>query len=136
MIAFGRVGFTGTREGMSNAQQEKLIERLKQLKEEFDIVSFHHGDCVGSDEEAATIASMLGIVTVAHPPRAAKFRAYHPSTVVRTPKPFMVRNYDIVLECHHLFVAPRTDEEELRSGTWATYRFANACGTDVEVLKR
>ena len=131
-----RVGFTGTREGMSQAQKDTLYTRLFELRNSVGIESFHHGDCTGSDEEAADIAQELGIDTVAHPPLAVKFRAYHRSTIIRTPKPFMVRNHDIVLECRYVFAAPRTDEEEVRSGTWATYRFAKACGTDVEVLKR
>jgi hypothetical protein len=129
-----RVGFTGTREGMSAVQMSKLRERLMGMP----VTSFHHGDCVGADEEAANIAQELGIQTVAYPSnsRGMMYRAFHKSDIVRTPKPFMVRNHDIVLECQFLFVAPRSNEEELRSGTWATWRFAVKCGVETEILAR
>lgn len=135
-----RVGFTGTREGMSAKQMARLTERLREIIAVRDVtsISFSHGDCVGADEEAATIAQELGLITIAHPSRdnGMMYRAFHKSDIIRTPKPYMVRNHDIVLESHFMFVAPRSNEEEQRSGTWATYRFAKKCEVETEVLER
>lgn len=41
-----KIGFTGTRHGMTNQQKNqffKIIINLNDLKE------FHHGDCIGAD---------------------------------------------------------------------------------------
>lgn len=40
----------------------------------------------------------------------------------------------IVRMCTHLIAAPRTLEEERRSGTWATIRYAKRCGRPVMIL--
>jgi hypothetical protein len=127
------VGFTGTRQGMSEQQQQRvrawLFTRLP-------IGEFHHGDCVGADHEAACIAEELGIVTVAHPSLHTPMRAFHKSTRVLPPKPPLVRNRDIVDVCSFLLVAPRLPREELRSGTWATFRYAKSIGRPREVIER
>ena len=38
--------------------------------------------------------------------------------------PPLVRNHKIVGAVHLLIATPKTDKEELRSGTWATIRYA------------
>jgi hypothetical protein len=127
------VGFTGTREGMSEQQQKRL---RAWLFTRLPVHEFHHGDCVGADFEAACIADSLCIATVAHPSVHASLRAYHKSTRVLTPKHPIDRNYDIVDACSFLLVAPRAQREELRSGTWMTFRYAKSIGRPREVLER
>ena len=117
------VGFTGSRTGMSRAQQEALRSHLEQIPP----CDFHHGDCVGADESAAIMAKRLGFALVSHPPIIATFRAFVSSRVVLDPKPYLVRNRDIVDSCDRLLAAPNTREEKARSGTWSTIRYARRC---------
>lgn len=84
------LGVTGTRDGMSDKQIEQLTEFLESLDVELTIL--HHGDCVGADFEAATIATMLGIQTISHPPIFTTYRAYHKSTHIRKPDWYLARN--------------------------------------------
>ena len=127
-----KVGFTGTRVGMSDSQKEGLHIVLSS----YDSVEFHHGDCVGADEQAYEVAKACGARTVGHPPLDTRLRAFTKNDEMRKPKPFLARNHDIVDETEVLTVAPKTDEEELRSGTWATARYAVKTDKEVLVLKR
>lgn len=115
-----RIGFTGTRDGMSESQKQALRVALGSASE------FHHGDCIGADAEADAIARQLGIAVVIHPPTDSSRRAFcvRPGDVVRAPRPFIERNHAIVDESQQLIAAPKSDVEALRSGTWATVRYA------------
>lgn len=112
------VGFTGTQEGMTQAQVKRLRSLLGPANE------FHHGDCIGADAEAHEVAESLGLFIVVHPPVNSYKRAFKNGHVVLPPLPFLTRNHEIVRVCDQLLAAPRMEEEELRSGTWATVRFA------------
>lgn len=125
-----RVGFTGTRKGMTDYQKRILRERLKVLQP----TEFHHGDCIGADEEAVKIARELDIFIIGHPPIDKSHRAYAGSDIVEDPKQYLARNRDIVDQTDLLFVAPKTKDEELRSGTWATWRYAHSRNGLIEVL--
>lgn len=129
-----KVGFTGTQVGMSKSQKDSLFEILNH----FNVTEFHHGDCIGADSEADAIARALGSSIVIHPPLDPKKRAFcaKPGDIVRQPQPYLDRNHNIVEAIDFLVAAPRTDEEELRSGTWATIRYARKVGKRVEVLRR
>lgn len=52
-----RIGFTGTREGMSPAQVSSVREILERASPE----SVSHGDCVGADEDFDRISEDLRI---------------------------------------------------------------------------
>ena len=127
-----KVGFTGTQAGMSAAQLSRLKERLVALRP----TEFHHGDCIGADAEACFIAIDLGIKTIAHPPENSRKRAFTPSEIILPVKPYMERNHDIVDSVDLLLVAPKTNQEVLRSGTWATWRYAFARDLPNEILER
>lgn len=121
-----RVGFTGTREGMTGGQYEAVRELARILHADF----FHHGDCVGADADAYTLFSwqqrkMTGEGrTIAHPCNLHELRAFTRSDEVRKVKPPLERNKDIVDETDILIVCPKEYEEQRRSGTWATFRYA------------
>ena len=51
-----KIGFTGSRTGMSDKQKEGLVIKLQ----EFSFSEFHHGDCKGADEEAHAIVREIG----------------------------------------------------------------------------
>jgi hypothetical protein len=127
------VGFTGTASGMTEHQQAELYGTLcihPHLR-----TGFRHGDCVGADAEAHAIALELGWPVVIHPPANPKRRAYCDGGVVKGPRPYLVRNHDIVDACDFLIAAPRQRKEVLRSGTWATVRYARKVGKEVIILE-
>lgn len=128
-----KVGFTGTQHGMSLTQKQELARLLVALKPE----EFHHGDCIGADEEAHIIARSLQIAIVIHPPDIEAKRAFCKGAVEwRAPAPYLVRNRAIVDATFTLVVGPQSDTPKVRSGTWATWRYAKTLKRDIRVLKR
>jgi hypothetical protein len=124
-----RVGFTGTRVGMTDNQKKQLTGLLQGVTE------FHHGDCVGADAQAHDIARNLGCSVVIHPPVLRTYRAFKQSDRTRVPKSYVERNHDIVDEVELLIAAP-SGPEAVRSGTWSTVRYARKLGRKVEILGR
>lgn len=61
---------------------------------------------------------------VIHPPKDESKRAFSIADEVRGAKPYLQRNKDIVDETDVLIATPKGNEEELRSGVWATIRYA------------
>jgi hypothetical protein len=114
-----RIGFTGTQHGMTDAQKSALRDLLDGGAGEF-----HHGDCIGADSEAHDIAAQCGYTIVLHPPTNPAKRAWRDAPLKRDEKPYLTRNKDIVTETASLIAAPADPEEQLRSGTWSTVRFA------------
>lgn len=113
------VGFTGTQRGMTNAQKATLRSLLNAGSG-----TLHHGDCIGADAEAHDIATGMGYETEGHPPSNPKKRAYKTTTRTNVPLPYLERNQNIVDETVQLIAAPGEFEEQKRSGTWSTIRYA------------
>jgi len=123
------IGFTGTRKGMTPQQKSTVEALVLELKPK----QAHHGDCVGADADFNSICIKLNTLrehnTLIH---------IHPGCVIGNPqrancsgwyqmysiKPFLDRNHDIVDACDRLIVCPGEFQEQRRSGTWATYRYA------------
>lgn len=117
------VGFTGTREGLTDEQREEVTRLLKEHLR--DDSQFHHGDCIGADYEAAQIAQEMGYHVVGHPPINPKARAFFESDNERAPKGYLARNEDIVMFSDVLIACPKSIVEEIKgSGTWWTVRYA------------
>lgn len=128
-----KLGFTGTQSGMSDRQRYELDIFLRQW---YDINSeFHHGDCVGADSEAVFIARRIGYLIHCHPPLENSKRAYESYDVIYDPKPYLDRNHDIVDSVELMLAAPKEKEEILRSGTWATVRYAKKCHKQLKMLE-
>lgn len=130
------IGFTGTRKGMTDEQCSYVELALRQL----DATEFHHGDCIGADSQAAYLVRSMGnIKIVCHPPVRDAYRAFVPLRPMDRsvpPKSYIDRNRDIVDACEHLLVAPQSNIEEQRSGTWSTYRYALAHGRPMTMIRR
>lgn len=126
-----KIGFTGTREGMTEKQKTELKKQFKSLK----IKEFHHGDCIGADEEAHKIFSSKysNFKIYIHPPVNPSKRAYCLSDNIFPEKPYLERNKDIVDRCDLLIAAPK-GKEEPRSGTWATVRYARKNKKKIVIL--
>lgn len=118
------VGFTGTQRGMSREQLQHLEGLLSDMRE-LGYDTFHHGDCVGADAQAHDIAVALGYRVVIHPPEISSKRAFKDGCVLPA-KDYHERNHDIVDSSRLMIAAPDTNTEIVRSGTWATVRYARA----------
>jgi len=114
------VAFTGTRQGLTEAQCESLRQLLKEISPRRLI----HGDCIGGDAMAHEIAEDLGIKTVTRPCNLRGQRAFTGAEALAEPEDPLVRNRKMVDESHALIGCPSSKQQELRSGTWATIRYA------------
>ena len=118
-----KVGFTGTRLGMSRVQNTIFTGTLLMAKIG-ELPEFHHGDCIGADAQAHLIALKLGFIIHIHPPSNPKQRAFCTAHHDMTPKPYIERNHNIVDAVELMIATPDEAIEQLRSGTWATIRYA------------
>jgi len=134
MSLFGKiVGFTGTQQGMSDVQKAKFRKTIALIEP----VEFHHGDCVGADADAHAIVREVlpHCVIIVHPPIIKLKRANCVGHAFRTPKEYIDRNHDIVDECDTLVATPFETTEQLRSGTWATVRYARKQNKEVIIIE-
>ena len=67
-----KVGFTGTQKGMTERQFDIFAAVISELQPE----EFHHGDCIGADEQAHDIVHVVApdCKIVVHPPRIFRQR--------------------------------------------------------------
>jgi hypothetical protein len=115
------LGFTGSQKIPSFPQAQALVEVLVEATERV----LHHGDCVGSDAIAHLLARAAGYRIVLHPPDATQKRAFCRADEVWEPRPYLIRNHDIVNETSRLVAVVEGAEESYpRSGAWATVRYA------------
>jgi hypothetical protein len=129
-------GFTGTQDGMTKTQRELFYN----LCRHFEPGQLHHGDCIGADKNAQELylsamyyryqAGRGSTCVMIHPPIKDDKRAFctkpHSNVLFHSyePKDYLDRNHDIVDACDILIACPKSHTEELRSGTWATIRYA------------
>ncbi len=127
-----RLGFTGTRRGLSPVQRAELRRLLLELRP----VEFHHGDCIGADAQAHELVRELCIDCriVLHPPDVDVARERCTADEERRPRPYLKRNEEIVAESDLVVACPATPGEVLRSGTWATVRRARAAEVPCRVM--
>lgn len=125
------VGFTGTQQGLT---LEQRVELARVLYAYTDGTVFHHGDCIGADDEAHDIARDAGYDIEIHPPINDYKRAWRRGGILHEPKEYLDRNHDIVDACDVLIAAPAQVEEVMRSGTWATVRYARKLGKPVVMI--
>jgi hypothetical protein len=116
-----KLGFTGTQHGMTDKQKTAFRDFITARS----ITEFHHGDCIGADKDAHDIVrAMTKARIVIHPPSNDAKRAFCKGDEILPAKPYIARNHDIVDASEHMIAAPQQAEEQLRSGTWATVRYA------------
>lgn len=135
------VGFTGSRVGTTAEQYKAMRQEISRAMLGTFEAEFHHGDCVGSDEEAHDVAWSLGYRIVVHPPTDHKLRAWVQTSdywdkdtdVVLLERPYISRNRDIV-DAATLLIATPDGPERARSGTWATIRYARDRGVKTVII--
>ena len=122
-----KISMTGTRT-ISGLTQKQLVNFRQLIIEYRDkgYTHLNHGDCVGADAIAHSIAIGLELQVVIYPPNKVECRAnckggnvtIHPEASYRN------RNQAIVNNGHVLMVLPKHNYEQRRSGTWMTVRMA------------
>jgi hypothetical protein len=117
------IGFTGTLYNLSLAQQRMLTQTFIMLRK-LDISVMHNGDCIGADFFAYNEWKHLGGKVIGHPPSIDSKRAFCSFDAAFSPEPYLVRNHNIVNRSSMLVAAPNCFKHKLRSGTWATIRYA------------
>jgi hypothetical protein len=129
-----KIGFTGTREQLTEIQRRRLSLALSAFLE--TAYEFHHGDCIGADATAHQLALEYDYQVIIHPPTKSDLRAWCSGEGVwfRTPKNYISRNQKIVDETDILFATPYQKEEQPRGGTWSTIRYAKSKGKRVLII--
>lgn len=133
-----RIGYSGSRDGMTRPQMRAVYQYLAYeiTTHDFDGAEFefHHGDCTGGDCEAHVIATVLGCRTVAHPPANQSKRAWCKADVILPEKPYRARDWDIAQDTGELIAAPKAFWPEQGSGTWITTGYAVQLGRPATVF--
>ena len=124
-----KVGFSGSRYGMTPLQQKRFKAMLaptfalKHPAASRD--EFHHGDCKGSDAEAHTIIRLKWphVHIVVHPPEQDRLRAFCEGDEILDPLPYLTRNRRIVQQTNFLIGCP-IHIGRRAGGTWRTIEYA------------
>jgi len=124
-----KVGFTGTQKGMTDVQRDKFITLMWDLiNRSQERITFSHGDCIGADTEAHSIVYPAVAIHI-YPPTNISKRAFcnmrwKGTSIVHPEQGYIKRNHSIVDASDILIATPKEKKEMLRSGTWATIRYA------------
>lgn len=134
-----RLGFTGTQQGMNARQRAHLVAHLKRWSKKYTHLEIHHGDCIGADAQfhELCLEHWPGEVQVVlHPPTSSAKRAFctSPGQLEMPKKDYLKRNHEIVAAVDGMLAAPKEENEQLRSGTWATVRHSRKTETPLIML--
>ena len=116
------IGFTGTQQGITAAQERGILAIFESYP---DALAFYHGDCIGADAEAHQLwVDQTNKPVHIYPCGVSGKRAFCQSAWVAAEMPPLERNRHIVDRIDVLIACPKEDNEVIRSGTWATVRYA------------
>lgn len=104
------------------------------LDNDLTMDSAAHGDCVGADEDFHRLARLSGLYIIGHPPLNNSKRAFCKFDEERSPQEYLVRNKNIVDGSFWMIFTPPGFEEETRSGTWSTIRYARQRGSLITIV--
>jgi len=125
-----KVGFTGTRRGMTLAQQKAVASLVDKTKPKLAL----HGDCVGADADFHQICFRKCPIQI-YPSNIPKQRAFCAGAErVFSPEDPLMRNRSIVDRADFVIATPGEAYEVLRSGTWSTIRYARKRGKRLYVV--
>ncbi|NIT77309.1 MAG: hypothetical protein GWN58_22920 [Anaerolineae bacterium] len=121
-FAIRKLGFTGTRNGLSENQRAWLAMELQCNPPD----KAAHGDCVGADADFHSLVRLYAPKCEIHiwPSLFEKLRAHCHGDVMYEPGKAGERDKLIVKFATHFVGCPPTDFEVVRSGSWQTLRMA------------
>lgn len=126
------LGITATRSGLTLAQVAAAAAYVGSCG------TLHHGGAAGGDTQCHWLALAFRRPVVVYPSTlgfAKALKLADPALVKVHPAAApLVRNRTIVETIDWLLVLPRGTEEELRSGTWATWRYAKKVGRQRTII--
>lgn len=125
-----KIGFTGTREGMTQAQFDVVRDYILRHVPE----KVHNGDCVGADADFHKICLEAGVRTKGHPPKNDEYRAFNEYDEMAPEKSYYARNRDIVNESEILIVCPKEMSVQPKGGTWYTYGYGKMQKTKIIIV--
>lgn len=129
-----KIGFTGTQKGMTPKQKEAVVSFLHKCPPD----RVHHGDCIGADAEFDKLVHLNfpKCLVIIHPPvdEGKRANCFTEGDVVFKPAPYLKRNQHIVDLTDFLIATPKGVKEEVRSGTWATVRYARKKGKQIVII--
>lgn len=129
-----KLGFTGSSKVITPGQ---LLTLYGMLADNALVVSeYHHGDCIEGDAKFHEAVVSNHSKVVIHPPINPNKRAFctGPNVEMREPKDYLVRDDDIASEVDVLYACPDNYKELLRSGIWATVRYARKYGKPIIII--
>lgn len=136
-----KIGYTGTREGMTVDQWAKVQALLAEHFQPFVLNEFHDGDCVGGDTQAHAAACAVvrsrgwNLKMHGWPCNLEKFRAWNDYDILHKVMPPLTRNRFIVQNADLMIAGPKEYVEVFRgSGTWATIRYARRLGKHLIIV--
>lgn len=129
-----KLGFTGTRKGMTDDQLDTLYAWLMFCKDEVEEV--HFGLCRGSDAQFyhMLLAVKPDAYIVGHPCDLIDQQVILPCDELRPVEASIRRNHDIVDEVDTMLATPETFKNVLRSGTYSCLRYAAAVNRDLNIV--
>lgn len=128
-----KIGFTGTREGMTRMQKAQVAALLRKYRP----TEIHHGGCKGADEEFDNMCHGLAsnsLFVVVHPSSLKGWRGTWGPGRVLDERPPLERNHDIVDATELIIATPKGMHEVLRSGTWSCVRYARSKRKDIYIV--
>ena len=125
-----KVGFTGTKRGMTGAQKAVVTDLIKRYCA-LELVTFYHGGDKGADYDFHQLVMQHtdGVISI-FPGHDAEGKSPRRMPEVQDPRvvwnpsqPYLTRNQTIAGLLEVLIATPQEFEEVMRSGTWATVRY-------------
>ncbi len=121
---YRHLAFTGSKDRVTIPQKQRLLCELKAARDE-GFLWMHNGDCVQGDAIAAGLWADLNRKIMLHPPLKDGYRAFIDyADVVCEPRGYLERDQDMVECSERPYACPQTFDEQRRSGTWTTIRYA------------
>lgn len=129
------ISFTGSRSGLTKPQSLVLLDKILERKLQYKLVTLIHGDCIGADTDAHYIAMSEELEVRKRPCNIEPQRAFTlGGEIVSSPESPLQRNHKIVNDGNELISCPSGFGEKLRSGTWATTRYARKINKPILII--
>lgn len=140
-----KIGFTGTRKGMSQNQFNQLMRLVEDIDVLPEFNEVHHGMCIGSDQDFHNFfkgfKEVYDDLKIVGHPGYGKYdgdkrpnRANVITDITREELPYFERNRNIVDECDILLACPYDNIQ--KGGTWYTINYAKKAGKKVIIFER